>query len=79
MLPELCYYFTIARWIEEVKASSSCTCVERGGAVRSALDRAWIEGRLAILIAETFDYINRVFLTLPLSDLQGYVDSLSLS
>ena len=60
VLPELCYYFIIARWIEEVKASSSRTCVERGGAVRSVLDRAWIEGRLAIWIAETFDYINRV-------------------
>ena len=60
MLPELIYYFTIARWIEEVKASSSRTCVERGGAVRSALDRDWIEGRLEIWIAKTFDYINRV-------------------
>ena len=60
MLSELIYYFTIARWIEEVKASSSSTCVERGGAVRSALDRVWIEGRLAIWIAKTFDYINRV-------------------
>ena len=39
MLLELIYYFTIARWIEEVKASSSRTCVERGGAVRSSLDR----------------------------------------
>ena len=39
VLPELIYYFTIARWIEEVKASSSCTCVERRGAVRSVLDR----------------------------------------
>ena len=39
VLPELIYYFTITRWIEEVKASSSCTCVERGGAVRSVLDR----------------------------------------
>ena len=39
MLPELFYYFTVARWIEEVKASSSRTCVERGGAVRSARDR----------------------------------------
>ena len=37
MLPG--YYFTIARWIEEVKASSSRTCVERGDAIRSALDR----------------------------------------
>jgi hypothetical protein len=38
------YYFTIARWIEEVKASSSRTCVERGGAVRSALDRSSRDG-----------------------------------
>ena len=60
MLSELIYYFTIARWIEEVKASSSRTCVERGGAVRSALVCDRIEGRLAIWIAETFDYINRV-------------------
>ena len=60
MLPELIYYFTIARWIEEVKASSSRMCVERGGAIRSALDRDWIEGQLAIWIVETFDYINDV-------------------
>ena len=63
MLLELIYYFIIARWIEEVKASSSRTCVERGGAVRSALDRKdrdWIAGRSAIWIAKTFDYINRV-------------------
>ena len=38
VLQELCY-FTIARWIEEVKASSSRTCVERGGAVHSVLDQ----------------------------------------
>ena len=60
VLPEdSSYYFTIARWIEEVKASSSRTCVERRGAIRLALglgvrrtDRDWI--------AKTFDYINRV-------------------
>jgi hypothetical protein len=60
VLPEdSSYYFTIAHWIEEVKASSSRTCVERGGAVRSTLglgvrwtDRDWI--------AKMFDYINRV-------------------
>ena len=60
VLPEdSSYHFTIARWIEEVKASSSLMCVERGGVVRSALglgvrgtDRDWI--------AKTFDYINRV-------------------
>ena len=60
MLLELVYYFTIARWIEEVKASSNRMCVERGGAVCSALVRDRFEGRLAIWIAETFDYINRV-------------------
>ena len=60
MLLELNYYFTIARWIEEVKASSSCMHVERGGVVRSALDHDWIAGLLAIWIAKTFDYINRV-------------------
>ena len=63
MLLELIYYFTIARWIEQVKASSSCTCVEHGGAVRSALDRKdrdGIAGRSAIWIAKTFDYINRI-------------------
>ena len=53
VLLELIYYFTVARWIEEVKASSSRTCVERGGAVRSALDRKdrdhdGIAGRIVI-------------------------------
>ena len=62
-------YFTIARWIEEVKASSSRTCVERGGAVRSALDRIFRD-----LNRREYDSINRVLATLPLSDLQGYVD-----
>ena len=48
VLPEdSSYYFTIARWIEEVKASSSRTCVERGGTIRSALDRK-ITGRTMI-------------------------------
>src|SRR3990170_7530598 len=48
MLPEdSSYYFTIARWIEEVKASSSHTCVERGGAVRSALGSEFA-GRIVI-------------------------------
>jgi hypothetical protein len=56
VLPQdLSYYFTIARWIEEVKASSSRTCVEHGGAVRSALGSEFV-GR----IVKTFDYINRV-------------------
>ena len=42
------------------RSSSNCTCAERGGAVRLALDRDWIVGWLAIWIAKTFDYINRV-------------------
>jgi hypothetical protein len=41
---DLSYYFTIAHWIEEVKASSSRTCVERGDAVRSTLDRSSRDG-----------------------------------
>jgi hypothetical protein len=45
VLPEdSSYYFTIACWIEEVKASSSRTCVERVGDVRSALDREFVDG-----------------------------------
>jgi hypothetical protein len=60
VLPEdSSYYFTIARWIEEVKASSSCTCVELGGAVRSALGSG-VRGTDHDWIAKTFDYINRV-------------------
>jgi hypothetical protein len=60
VLPEdLSYYFTIAHWIEEVKASSSRTCVEHGGAVRSALGSG-VRGTDRDWIAKTFDYINRV-------------------
>ena len=60
VLPEdSSYYFTIARWIEEVKASSSRTCVERGGVVRSALGSG-VRGTDRDWIAKTFDYINRV-------------------
>ena len=60
MLPEdSSYYFTIARWIEEVKASSSCTCVEHRGVVRSALGSG-VRGTDHDWIAKTFDYINRV-------------------
>ena len=60
VLPEdSSYYFTIARWIEEVKASLSSTCVERGGVVHSALGSR-IRGTDRDWIAKTFDYINRV-------------------
>ena len=56
------------------ETSSGCTCVERGGAVRSALDRI-----LRDLNRREYDSINRVLVTLPLSDLQGYEDALPLS
>jgi hypothetical protein len=60
MLPEdSSYYFTIAHWIEEMKASSSCTCVELGGAVRSALGSG-VRGTDHDWITKTFDYINRI-------------------
>ena len=54
--------------------SPGCTCVERGGAVRSALDRIFRD-----LNRREYDSINRVLVTLPLSGLQGYEDSLPLS
>ena len=59
LLEDSSYYFTIARWIEEVKASSSRTCVEHGGAVRSALGSG-VRGKDCDWIVKTFDYINRV-------------------
>ena len=60
VLPEdLSYYFTIARWIEEVMASSSHTYVECGGAVRSALGSG-VRGTDHDWITKTFDYINRI-------------------
>ena len=49
-------------------------CVERGGAVRSALDRIFRD-----LNRREYDSINRVLVTLPLSDLQGYEYALPLS
>ena len=52
----------------------SRTCVERGGAVRSALDRIFRD-----LNRCEYDSINCVLVTLPLSDLQGYEDALPLS
>ena len=47
--------------------SPGYTCVERGGAVRSALDRIFRD-----LNNREYDSINHVLVTLPLSDLQGY-------
>ena len=49
-------------------------CAGRGGAVRSALDRIFRD-----LNRREYDSINRVLVTLLLSDLQGYEDALSLS
>ena len=61
-------------WIKAWETSPGCTCVERGGAVRSALDRIFRD-----LNRREYDSINRVLATLPLSDLQGYVDQTLLS
>jgi hypothetical protein len=54
------------------ETSPGCTCVERGGAVRSALDRIYRD-----LNRCEYDSINRVLVTLPLCDLQRYEDALS--
>ncbi len=61
-------------WIKKEETSPGCMCVERGGAVRSALDRIFRD-----LNRREYDSINRVLVTLPLSDLQGYEDALPLS
>ena len=61
-------------WIKKEETSPGCTCVERGGAARSALDQI-----LRDLNRREYDSINRVLVTLPLSDLQGYEDALPLS
>ena len=61
-------------WIKKEETSPGCTCVERGGAIRSALDRIFRD-----LNRRKYDSINRVLVTLPLSDLQGYEDALPLS
>ena len=45
-------------------------CVERGGAIRSALDRIFLD-----LNRREYDSINRVLVTLLLSDLQRYEDA----
>ena len=58
-------------WIKKEETSLHRTCVERGGAVRSVLD--WIFRNLN---RREYNSINRVLVTLTLSDLQGYVDAL---
>ena len=61
-------------WIKKEDTSPGCTCVERGGAVRSALDRIFRD-----LNRREYNSINRILVTLPLSDIQGYEDALPLS
>ena len=57
-------------WIKKEETSPGCTCVERGGAVRSALDQIFRD-----LNRREYDSINLVLVTLPLSNLQGYEDA----
>ena len=61
-------------WIKKEETSLDCMCVKHGGAVRSVLDRIFRD-----LNRREYDSINRVLVTLPLSDLQGYEDALPLS
>ena len=57
-------------WINKEETSPGCMCVERGGAVRSVLDRIFRD-----LNRHEYDSIIRVLVTLPLSDLQRYEDA----
>ena len=54
--------------------SPGCTCVERGGVIRLALDRIFRD-----LNRREYDSINCILVMLPLSDLEGYEDALPLS
>ena len=56
--------------MKKEETSPGCTCVERGGAVRSVLDRIFRD-----LNRREYDSINRALVTLLLSDLQGYEDA----
>ena len=58
------------RWIKKEETSPGCTCVERGGAVRLALDRIFRD-----LNRREYDSLIRVLVTLPVSDLQRYEDA----
>jgi len=55
-------------WIKAWETSPGCTCVERGGAVRSAL----VIGDLDHV---EYDYIITVLLNASVRDLQRYVDA----
>ena len=61
-------------WIKKEEMSPGYMCVKRGGDVRSTLDRIFHD-----LDRREYDSINRVLVTLPLSDLQGYEDALPFS
>ena len=54
------------------ETSPGCTCVEREGAVHSTLDRIFRDLNL-----REYDSINRVLVTLPHRNLQGYEDALT--
>ena len=56
--------------MKKEEMSPGCTCVERGGVVRSALDRIFSD-----LNRREYDSIIRVLVTLPLRDLQRYEDA----
>ena len=58
-------------WIKKDETSPGCTCVERGGAVRSVLDQIFRD-----LNHREYDSLIRVLVTLPHRDLQGYEDAL---
>ena len=60
--------------MKKEETSSGYACVEHRGAVRSALDRIFRD-----VNHREYDSINRVLVTFPLSDLQGYEDALPLS
>ena len=57
-------------WIKKEQTSPGCTCVERGGAVHSALDRIFRD-----LNRHEYDSLIRVLVTLPHRVLQGYEDA----
>ena len=51
-------------WIKKEETSLGCTCVERRGAVRSALDRIFRD-----LNRREYDSINHVLVTLPVGNI----------
>ena len=70
VLPKLSLNFSSPLMDQEGGDIPGCTCVEYGGAVRSALDRIFRD-----LNRREYDSLIRVLVTLPLSDLQRYEDA----